>query len=1275
MADFYAAVADGEHPRREEFLNILQFRSTLTSALRFDPRTNGAGCTGSLDLVRNRLKRQAGHGDEFHDCPSQLAGFVLPAVRHIAGNLRTAITRSYEMRPPHEAGELDAACIRNLSRRPGRTAVEKIQHAKEILTLRRTFTADTLENRLFKEFAVRFLSLLQVRERALHGMWPEQPSSPCSQIMHLLRGWLHSPEGASISPWRNEPPNNVLLADAHYNKIWIAYQKLSAMDAVAESEANDKSCVQRLASGAFLVTFLQHLWEDKGDIIHVSQCPLFIEYYNPRCIIQDVDIPVYVAKGGAVKRLLVSIANGCVYIDGSNVSRENAEQMAISKLHFMLARNYAIRVKKGEEGEKSPDTRPGREAAPAQNPPATGKREAQWDPSVLFNHRDTAKKDADKTVVFDLRYSCSYPRYSDGGGNAAPLWLVAQIWETEQGPQLLDCDGCTALQVPADGGQRIRTFSMKDVLGGESVPVEVLNLFARKIAAAAEGYRPVAILPDYVDDFTLADFRRALNLACPAVEYLPHSVALAYAGLLCLSPSGGESRQTWGYTVESVQQGVGYVSVVRARQKLDHELRKAFQETRGVIWELKPPRKHDPRNELTQSRRAFLEPDEIGTLAAHGVNIVLDDGKKNKVLRKGNAHAPRLQPKQGPLLLPANRCLANPGLPIPDIAKGALLWNACRRKFPDKVLWSVCLPPLSTHLFSAESARWVDYFFVGENAGSIIPSRGRACRVATSSNFKLARGQSRFAFPLKLGGRSIRYEAVLSLPQTLQKDLGGSFEVDYTYGDSQPYSMRFIPDSTGADSIPCAIRVADLRDDSKHVPPPFRKKSWEEFCSGIEVHEAQCTMCDAEKGYAYLIDDTGESYYCKREAVYDCKWPLEPGQKYLFTKTNQYRAKFVRRDYGEMESLSRCEKDRGYTAVINGMEYFCPDKANARSKDVGLYVHVLYKTAREIRIALCISESDEEIEHYLQSKRCYKAIYTGMRSCKFDDTHTCICDDDGGMEIGQACHISNLTCKVKCLSSSRDALYISDLYYLRRNIHDIDKLGEKCHALLRQRVDQITETPPENVASLAAWLFPVMNVNEQNAYADIILKAIPKHMELWAGNVVMAIGDAASDVQKKMLRRICGGLSDGRVDRDAYHVLARLMMRCDSLREWLSCEEVEMMLKNSVSFIKWQKENAVQRLDSTPFNALFCLLRYRESPDPEMRRLVASSAPSIQEMVLLVEQLQELLARQPIILHSSVHIPDSVEVPAGAHPLLYVLHHYLNSESGEMNITLQEEED
>lgn len=386
MADFYAAVADGEHPRREEFLNILQFRSTLTSALRFDPRTNGVGCTGSLDLVRNRLKRQAGHGDEFHDCPSQLAGFVLPAVRHIAGNLRTAITRSYEMRPPHEAGELDAACIRNLSRRPGRTAVEKIQHAREILTLRRTFTADTLENRLFKEFAVRFLSLLQVRERALQGMWPEQPSSPCSQIMHLLRGWLHSPEGASISPWRNEPPNNVLLADAHYNKIWIAYQKLSAMDAVAESEANDKSCVQRLASGAFLVTFLQHLWEDKGDIIHVSQCPLFIEYYNPRCIIQDVDIPVYVAKGGAVKRHRVSIANGCVYIDDSNVSRENAEQMAISERHSELARNYAIRIMEEEEGEKSPDTHPGREAAPAQNPPAAGKREAQWDPSHLFNH-------------------------------------------------------------------------------------------------------------------------------------------------------------------------------------------------------------------------------------------------------------------------------------------------------------------------------------------------------------------------------------------------------------------------------------------------------------------------------------------------------------------------------------------------------------------------------------------------------------------------------------------------------------------------------------------------------------------------------------------------------------------------------------------------------------------------------------------------------------------------------------------------------------------------
>lgn len=386
MADFYAAVADENHPRREEFVNILQHRNTLTSALRFDPRTNEAGYMGSLDLVRNRGTRQTGHRDVFLDCPSLLAEFVLPAVRHITGNLRTAITRSYEMHPPHMAGELDAACIRNLSRKPGRTAVEKIKHSREILTLRRTFTADTLENRLFKEFAVRFLSLLQVRERALQSMWSEQPSSPCSQIMLLLQSWLHSPEGSSISSWRNENPNNALLADAHYNKIWIAFQKLAVMDDIARSEASDNNCVQRLAHCAFLVTFLQHLWEDKGNVIRVSQCPLCVDYYNPRHIIHDVNIPIYVTEDGDIKKHLVSVANGDVYIDRINVSRKEAGKMVESKRHFELSRNIGIRIKKGKMVGNSPSVQLPREAAPAQNPPATEKREAQWDPSHLFNH-------------------------------------------------------------------------------------------------------------------------------------------------------------------------------------------------------------------------------------------------------------------------------------------------------------------------------------------------------------------------------------------------------------------------------------------------------------------------------------------------------------------------------------------------------------------------------------------------------------------------------------------------------------------------------------------------------------------------------------------------------------------------------------------------------------------------------------------------------------------------------------------------------------------------
>lgn len=206
---------------------LLALRSGLCARCKFDTASG-------LDMEQGtaQFAEPAPDAPFMHDHLWYIVSHVLGAFRHLAAEPRFNIRREYAMLPPYAAHEFDAACAVWLSRQPGRSVREKISRRGRLLAVRRRFSADTVENRLLKAFAKRILACLEIRLR-VRG----EDAAPCLEEMRLLAArWLHSPEAREIGDWRPVPPNNTLLQDRYYRKIWDAWLRLQDMNRMVEND-------------------------------------------------------------------------------------------------------------------------------------------------------------------------------------------------------------------------------------------------------------------------------------------------------------------------------------------------------------------------------------------------------------------------------------------------------------------------------------------------------------------------------------------------------------------------------------------------------------------------------------------------------------------------------------------------------------------------------------------------------------------------------------------------------------------------------------------------------------------------------------------------------------------------------------------------------------------------------------------------------------------------------------------------------------------------------
>ena len=221
---FYSAAATG-NTREQVALKacqiILGAMSSCASAI--DSRTGDFLPMSMLELVGLISATITDLNGRTIDRIGFMADFLQDAICGIINNPREEIVRTHQMLPLQRAKSFDQASIRWLIRRQGESIAQKCALSRRVMTVKREFVPDTLENRLFKEFVRQFIPLLQHYIANVCGNGSVRSET---QLLALMKKWLRE-HSEDIKPWRNLPPNNTLLGDKNYRKIWDSWRRLT----------------------------------------------------------------------------------------------------------------------------------------------------------------------------------------------------------------------------------------------------------------------------------------------------------------------------------------------------------------------------------------------------------------------------------------------------------------------------------------------------------------------------------------------------------------------------------------------------------------------------------------------------------------------------------------------------------------------------------------------------------------------------------------------------------------------------------------------------------------------------------------------------------------------------------------------------------------------------------------------------------------------------------------------------------------------------------------
>jgi cold shock CspA family protein len=158
------------------------------------------------------------------------AEFTAESLEHLLARHRHRTVRVHEQLPFHQLREVDTRSMAWLARQPGRNIREKLSGRTHALGVRRDLSADTTENRLLRSFAKlvvhRATNRLENREAYDGASEDLERVSRLEECVRLCDERMRRSGLAEVPTLTRLQPNNVLLSDPHYSRLFRAWKWL-----------------------------------------------------------------------------------------------------------------------------------------------------------------------------------------------------------------------------------------------------------------------------------------------------------------------------------------------------------------------------------------------------------------------------------------------------------------------------------------------------------------------------------------------------------------------------------------------------------------------------------------------------------------------------------------------------------------------------------------------------------------------------------------------------------------------------------------------------------------------------------------------------------------------------------------------------------------------------------------------------------------------------------------------------------------------------------------
>jgi len=614
---------------------VLLLRSWLTEVSNFDPVSGHAlhsDIIDFMDIVAKQMLNNDNHS-EIKDRIYRIALHTNKSLVAIIAHTRDKILREHAMLPIHAVREVDSKSIQWLSRQPGKNLREKLSGKPYINAVRRRSSVDTAENRLLKAFLLRLEQILIERQKTLTNSAEET----CEEYLVLLQRWLRSEDAEDIGAWGNLPPNNTLLQDKRYRKIWDGWLWLQCLD---DQITGDSQKVHRDVlnviywntisllnqSGRFR-TVQQPLGLDYDNFIISPELPV-LGYLFPACnskikgkikfikpdksfgFITSYDgIDMFFTPYNLSRSLdinLLCVGDEVLFTIGSNKQGECANDITIpteiiaidfswngDKWEIQVGREkYLLQIVSGNlviEQAQGTKKKLKIESATLKDIPKTilsMVTDAQLEYSEPTNNQsDSTRMDSSVVDLCSIR-----PMFTNNTGTQAhlPFRFLQQIWKLKDGSlQVVDCGETKALNLYSD----IETVSMRSLFSHSSTLPDATKssasmFFTKKLRDYLEVDKLTYLVPDWGNDFDLEGIRKSVNFYFDESTPLPKSIAAIFA---------------WQSSKKFVQDGVrendfvlvvdsfdGGISITPIQAIYQNELDKLLPETQGMSWERHP---------------------------------------------------------------------------------------------------------------------------------------------------------------------------------------------------------------------------------------------------------------------------------------------------------------------------------------------------------------------------------------------------------------------------------------------------------------------------------------------------------------------------------------------------------------------------------------------------------------------------------------------------------------------------------------------------------------